>query len=178
MKTGPINNGMLVVSFSLVLSLLVGCDAPYDQIENKEFKKQVAVFLNKVMSIQDNKPVYFRMDTLTKFKWDRMHVFSGEVTAEAMNKELGTEWSYSEKFCDFWPDGNRLIIFVKDKKVVSSAYFIQGEEPYVDLQFAIQNISSDSSLFSIQKQYYNNTVSTLLISSYQKKIPVTGRSDP
>jgi hypothetical protein len=156
MKIGLINKTTNFINL-IIMAILWGCfPPPYSQVEDVKFKEQLNNLLTKADKLNKDEHLCFRMDTLTRFTWDKMYIFAGGVTSETMNNRLGVQWEYSKRFCEFWPDGNQLIVFVKDKKIVSSVYFIKGDKKYTD--FVISSMGNYipvvNSFFTISKHTY------------------------
>ena len=121
-------------------------------------------------SLMADERTFFKMDTLTDFKWDKMYIFAGNITSEDMNKRLGFIWEYSNNM-GFLHEGNQMIVFVKNNKVVSSSYFLEGDKNYIDFEIGgMENYTPvENSIFSIDKNIYHDEVFTLRIIHPQEK---------
>jgi hypothetical protein len=156
MKIELMNKERQVVNIFLFL-LLWGCHKPYDQVEDKIFKDQINKVLIRAKKLKNNEVAFFRMDTLTKFKWDKMYIFAGEITSEKMDERLGFTWNYSSDM-GFFNEGDKMIVFVEKKEVVSSVYFIEGDKNYTAFEIGGMGdyTPAENSLFSIDKKTYHD----------------------
>lgn len=61
----------------------------------------------------------FRAQELAPFAWDQLHVFGGYQTDEMIRESTHTDWREAPREV---PEGASLLVFVKDRQVVSAFY--------------------------------------------------------
>ena len=146
-----------IILFCLTL-LFLRCKniPPYSTVEDLKFKKSLNQVLVRAEILKENERAEFRMDTLTKFKWDKMYAFVGNMKSEEMERILGFKWDYSNCL-ELFSENNHVIVFVKDNKVVSSAYYFGGDERYKHFVIGVMNNYTpvNKSNYYLDKQFDN-----------------------
>ncbi len=80
------------------------------------FKRTIAEAVQKKRG-NPNK-VIIDINSLSRFQWDKLHIFTPYMSYEDIKAELGFDWPYAKMTGIEWDDGICLLVFVKDTKVV------------------------------------------------------------
>lgn len=140
------------------LPLFYSCDPikKYESIEDKEFKNG----LNKVLKrasfkLKESECIILRLDTLTKFDWDRMYAIKGSARKEDIERQLGMEWEF-EGGVGIFTEGNLLLVFVKNKKIVSTVKYLEGDPSFESFSIGVLGAYAQKSnaFYYIYKQFY------------------------
>lgn len=151
-----INWLIILVLCSLTRFLFQGCSKyrTYESIEDKSFKRD----LNEVLKIADkklneNEKAIFRMDTLTKFGWDKMYAFGGYVTADSIENRTGVEWGFGDLVCIQSQD--KVLIFMKGDSIVSTVKYPEWGRNFLSFSigFTGQYVTPEKSAYCVYKQY-------------------------
>lgn len=166
------------MSYILLLALSTGCEKTpkYESIEDKKLKNQ----LNDVMVMASSKLSkdefsVFRLDTLTKFSWDKMYGFGGAFTREQVEKEIGIDWPYSGG--EGMMSTDVLFVFMKDHEMVSTIKYPEGDNRFVHFDFYFQGkyLEVLNSNICIYKQFYKTNYSFYLLPIEEKDDIVQGK---
>lgn len=129
------------------------------KVKNKNFaslksKLKEAVNTNTEINIKE----------LTDFDWDECYVFTSYYPPEVIYEKVGVEWTTTKTYIEFLlfhnsenqtvNDGQYVIVFKKDSKVILSAQYSLNQLPII---FKLDNYKFASSnadfIVSIAKQY-------------------------
>ncbi|WP_244825183.1 hypothetical protein, partial [Dyadobacter pollutisoli] len=148
----------LVASTFLVMLILGTCSdvRTFESVEDKQFKNALNEVVKKAdLKLKKGERAFFRLDTLTKFKWDKMYSIPGNVLKREIEKQIGIPWEFGGGM-GFITEGNLLLIFIKDKKVVSTVEFIDGDKRFVPFSIGVlgENMPYSKSSYFIYKQFY------------------------
>lgn len=109
----------------------------------------------KIDSCKPDAPCIVKIEDLTDFKWDEMHVFSYGSTLDDIQRTLKTDFPYYVEF-------KRRIIFLKDGKIVhweneptNIEGMINGEVVFIGMENEPFQLSftPDSAVFTAVKYY-------------------------
>lgn len=160
MKKLITNKSQIITLFFLVIPLLwiESCTPTknYQSIEDIEFKNQLGDVVKRASSVlNESECVVFRMDTLTNFDWDKMYVIGGSFFKEQIEKQIGIPWEY-EGGLGIFTENDMLLIFVKDKTVVSTVKYLDGDPKYDDFMIGVlgEYTPKSNSNYYIYKEFF------------------------
>jgi hypothetical protein len=129
----------------------------YSSIEDYKFKKELGEVLQRASQrLEESECIVFRMDTLTKFDWDKMYAIGGNVFQEQIGETIGIPWEY-DGGVGIFSEGDLLLVFIKRNKIVSTVRYIEGDPIFEN--FLIGTLgdytSKSNSFYYMYKQYFS-----------------------
>jgi hypothetical protein len=127
---------------------------PYQEVEDINLKVRIDNVLVKAESLNENECAIVKMDTLTKFNWDKMFIFCGNIESNEIDKSIGFPWEYSDGH-ELFNEGNIILIFVKKQQVVSSCVYIEGDHQFKSFRISgmAEGVFPANSIFYVDKQF-------------------------
>ena len=165
------------ILFGYLFSTIIFCSCEftktksYSLIEDRKFKADLGKVLQRAsLRLGESECAVFRMDTLTKFDWDKMYAIGGNVFKEQIGEQIGIPWEY-DGGVGIFSEGDLLLVFVKHKKVVSTVRYVEGDPNFEN--FLIGTLgdyaSRSNSYYYIYKQYFSgNTGFYLRVMPFHK----------
>jgi hypothetical protein len=157
----------IVVITILFINIFVRCDL---SIFSENDDKILQGKLNKIIENSKKNPskeFEFRMDTITKFKWEKMYSFVHLDSKEDIDKKLGFKWNINFQQIG---EKDNLFVFVLRKEVVSYVVFSasnnQKKEEYIGSNIhTFEYFTPQNAIFYFYKLYYPDKTYLLCLSS-------------
>jgi hypothetical protein len=138
----------------------------YESVEDLQFKKSLGGFMKRVDSkLKEGERVFFRLDTLTKFKWDKMYSIPGNVLKKDIEKRIGVPWDFNGGL-GLITDDDLLLIFMKGKRIVSTVKIRADDPTFKQFSMGVVDVFTPvtSPIYFIYKQFdssgYYNLIAT------------------
>lgn len=126
----------------------------YESVEDKVFKNGLNEILKRAdEKLNENEKAVFRLDTVTKFDWNRMYGFDGYVTADSIEKRTGVEWEFGDLMCVQSQD--IILVFMRGDSVVSTVRYPEWDRNFISFSIGFRGEYAvpEKSIYCIYKQY-------------------------
>lgn len=145
---------LMAITISAVL--IMHCSTRFDFEGDSELKQRFIQTVSHVTSGKCNgDSIVFRLDTLTKFEWDKVYFFYSYHSKITVELAMGIKWTFKEFDMN---DYDNLIVFIKNGEVVNYI----GFKPNID-DFSMESKANqygyytpDNSIISFRKVCYNS----------------------
>ena len=124
--------------FAVPTMLVLGCGAVGDTELAAKIKQ----------AVEQGDGAVLRMDQLTDFAWDRLHVFTPYTTREQVERELGVAWAGYDASGIERHDNFTLLLFISAGQVVRSVAFPLGDGDFSTLHRP-QGYARAEAIFSV-----------------------------
>ena len=155
---------MQKILFACLLSAIVfgSCEynktKRYNTIEDNKFKADFGEVMRRAsLKLGKSECAVFRMDTLTKFDWDKMYVIGGNVFKEQIGEQIGIPWEY-DGGVGIFSEGDILLVFVKNQKIASTVRYIEGDSESKNFMMGTlgEFTPKSNSYYYVYKQFFSS----------------------
>lgn len=136
------------IGMATLFLLLVACGNPLTQPSLEgDLDKAVETLENHAQGGFGNG--ILRMNYVTRFSWDRFHIFESGTKSKEIDKALGFEWSAGEELAADLKEQEALLVFVKNDKVIRYVQyrgrgdFVERQKPLTPHNAVFQAVKTD-----------------------------------
>jgi hypothetical protein len=116
--------------------------------QRQKFSRKVAAAVERTRNSNDG--VEIRLQALTDFAWDRVHIFSPYTSAKRIEEDLGSSWPLAKRIEQYPHDGANILVFTEARKMV---FYVEHERHLGDFKgnYKQDGYSPDEAVFKVSE---------------------------